>query len=148
MSTVAGGIITDDVLNNLFPDVTGPQSTAGATHWRCIYIHNNHGSLTLTNAKIWIAQDTASGNDEIDIGVDPTATGSNTTTTVTEQPTGTTNPAGITATHPTTSGTGLALTDIPFGSKKAVWIRRVVQPGAAAFTNNNFQLQVSGETLA
>jgi len=150
MSTVSGGIITDDVLNNLFPDVTGPQSTAGATHWRCIYIHNNHATLTLTNAKIWIAQDTTSANDEIDIALDPVAIGSNTAVTVTDTSTGSSTPAGISipGTRPSSSGTALTIGDIPATSKKAMWVRRVVQAGASAYTNNNFQLQVSGETLA
>lgn len=150
MSTVAGGIITDDTINNLFPDVTGPQSTAGATHWRCIYVHNNHGSLTLTNSKIWIASDTSSGNDEVDIALDPTAIGSNSTITVTQDSTGTTNPTGVSlpGTRAASSGTALIIGDIPFSSKKAIWVRRTVQAGAAAFTNNAFQLQVSGETLA
>lgn len=147
MSTAGGGIIADNTLNNLFPNVSGPQSTAGAIHHRCIYINNTHGSLTLTNAKIWIAQLTASSDDEVDVGLDPAAIGSDSTISVNETDTGTDTPPGVSYSRPTSSATAITIGDIPSGSKKAIWIRRTVNSGAAAFTNNSFQIQASGETL-
>ena len=148
MSTAGGGLIIDNTLNNLFPNVTGPQSSAGATHFRCIYIYNSHATLTFTNAKIWIAQLTASADDEIDIGLDPAAIGADSAINVTESPTGTSAPGGVTFTRPTTEGTAIAIGSIPALSKKAFWIKRTVNAGANAYTNNSFQLQSSGETLA
>jgi hypothetical protein len=148
MSTVAGGIIADNTLNNLFPNVSGPQSTAGSTHFRCIYLFNNHATLALTNAKIWIAQLTSSSDDEVAIGIDPAAIGANSGINVTETDTGTSAPGGVTFSTVTSSGTALVIGDVPAQSKQALWIRRIVNAGAAAYTNNSFQLQVSGETLA
>src|SRR5512134_252046 len=69
MSTVAGGLITTDVVNNLWDNVSGDESSAGDIEYRGIYIRNEHGSLTLTGAKIWISADTTSANDEVDIAL-------------------------------------------------------------------------------
>lgn len=148
MSTAGGGVIIDQTLNNLFPNITGPQSNAGATHFRCIYIYNAHATLTFTNAKIWIAQLTASADDEVDIGLDPAAIGSDSAINVTESPTGTSAPGGVTFTRPITEGTAITIGDIPALSKKAFWIKRVVNASANAYTNNSFKIQSSGETLA
>ena len=148
MSTAGGGVIVDNTLNNLFPNVTGPQSSAGATHFRLIYIFNNHATLTFTNAKIWITSLTASADDEVDIGLDPAAIGSDSAINVTETPTGTSAPGGVTFSRPITEGTAITIGSIPAQSKKGIWIKRVVNAGANAYTNNSFQLQASGETLA
>src|SRR5688500_20347584 len=76
MSTVAGGLITSDVLNNLFSGVSGPDSSTGRSHFRLIYLRNENGTITLTNPKVWIDLDTLSGDDEFDIGLDPALPGS------------------------------------------------------------------------
>jgi hypothetical protein len=148
ISTAGGGVIVDNTLNNLFPNVTGPQSSSGSTHFRCIYLFNNHATLTFTNAKIWIAQLTASGDDEVDIGLDPAAIGSDSAINVTETPTGTSAPGGVTFSRPITEGGAITVGDIPAQSKKAFWVKRTVNAGANAYTNNSFQIQASGETLA
>jgi hypothetical protein len=150
MSTAGGGVIADNTLNNLFPNVTGPQSSAGATHFRLVYLYNSHATLTFTNSKIWIAQLTASADDEVDIGPDPayTTPGTPSSINVTESPTGTSAPGGVSFSRPTTEGTAISLGNIPALSYVPIWIKRVVNAGANAYTSNSFQLQASGETLA
>src|SRR5688500_20261832 len=77
MSIVAGGIITSDVLNNVFGGVSGPDSSTGRSHFRLIYLRNENGTITLTNPKVWIDLDTQSGNDEFDIVLDRASPRSN-----------------------------------------------------------------------
>ena len=60
MSTQSGGIIVKTkTFNSIFDDVSGAEAAAGDIEYRCIYVHNNHGSLTLTSAKVWIETNTA-----------------------------------------------------------------------------------------
>jgi hypothetical protein len=131
MSTAAGGIITDNAANNVFDDVSGAESAAGDTEYRCIYVENN-GDQTLQNAVLWIA--TLSANSDVDeaVGLDPAAIGSDSTTTIANENTA---PAGVTFTQGTaidSKAEGLAIGNIPAGSKKAFWIKRIVSAGAAA----------------
>jgi hypothetical protein len=139
-----------DGLNFLFDNITGDQAATAApgyVDFRCIYIHNVGGgsSLPLLSAVIWISQDTSSSQDEVDIGLGTSIIGG------TEQgplSTEETVPTGVTFSHPTTKGTGLTIGDIPSSSHKAVWIKRRVDSGAAAFNNNSFIIRVEGDTQA
>lgn len=148
-ASLGGGIsnteITTNVINNLFDNVTGTESGAGDVEYRCIAIINTHATLTYIGAKIYIAALTSSSDDEIDIGLGTTAVG-----TADEQLVGSesTAPSSVTFSRPTTSGAALVIGDIPPGSHKSIWIRRTVNAGAAAFTNDNAQLMLEGETLA
>jgi hypothetical protein len=137
--------IADASQNNLFRDVTGPESSAGATGYRCIYLLNNHGSLTYLGAKVWLSSLTLSGDDEVDIGLGTTAVGTGSEQTIANE---TTPPTGVTFSRPVTTGTALVIGDIPAGSRKAIWIRRTVTAGAAAYTANQFTISATGETLS
>jgi len=44
MSTAVGGLITSGAANNLFDDVTGDESAAGDTEYRCFYVTNDHAT--------------------------------------------------------------------------------------------------------
>lgn len=138
--------ITDNVLTNLWDNVTGPESGAGDIEYRCIYIHNNHGSLTLLGAKVWISSLTASSDDEIDIGLGSSAVG-----TATEEQliaNESTAPTGVSFSRPTSAGAALVIGDMLTLEHKALWVRRTVNAGAAAYSNNVYTLTVEGETLA
>jgi hypothetical protein len=137
--------ITDNVLNNLWDDVSGDEGSVGDTEYRCFYVHNNHGTLTLQSPKIWISTDTTSANDEVDIGLGSSAVNATEQTVANEStaPTG-----GVTFSHPTTKTAGIALGDIPAGQHRAVWARRVVGASAAAIDNNAYNITVEGDSAA
>ena len=69
MSTVSGGIITSGTANDVWDDVTAPEAAAGDTEYRGLYLHNNHGSLTLQTSGIWIDSLTSSPDTEFDLGL-------------------------------------------------------------------------------
>lgn len=143
-STAGGGVITTDTINNVWDNVAGADSAAGDIEYRCIYILNNHGSLTLTAPVIWIDSNTASADTTVAIAIGSSAVNGTETAVANEN----TAPSGPTFSTPTSFGAGLALGDLAAGAHKAVWIRRTVTAGAAAANNDAYVLKVQGETAA
>jgi len=144
-----GGVVSsvevvDASDNNLFADVSGDDASSGVTHYRLIYVYNNHGSLTLQGAKVWISTDTTSSDDEIDIALAGEGLNVNAETIADED----TAPVGESFTHPTTKAGGLTLGDIPAGQYFGVWIRRVVGSSASAIAANSGIISVEGDTAA
>ena len=131
-------------LNDLFDDITGDENAAQTVDYRCIFIHNNHGSLTLLSPVLWIASE-VSGGANIALGVDTTAasviaSSSAQALLVASQ---TTAPSGVSFSSPTSKGTGLSLGDIPAGQCKAFWFRRTAT-NSAALNNDGVTIQVEG----
>ena len=136
-----GGVKSSTDASNYFDDVSSAEASAGDTEYRCVYVHNNHGSLTLIGAKVWIQANTPSGDTDVAIGLGTSAVNGTEQTVVDES----TAPTGVTFSQPTTFAGGLSIGGIPFGQHKAVWVRRVVNSGAAAYADS-FTLRVQGDT--
>lgn len=140
--------VSATTLNNLFDDISGSENAASTVDYRCIFVLNNHASLTLQSAVVYISSETAGGantaiaTDNIAVAAKGSATAQ--AATIANE---TTAPTGISAfSAPTTAGTGLALGNIGPGQVKAVWIRRsATASGAQA---DGFVLGVSGDTAA
>jgi hypothetical protein len=113
---------------NLFDQVESAEAAAGRVEYRCIYIHNANGTLTMQNSKIWIEANTPSPGTQIDVGVGAAAVGGTETAVANE----TTAPSGVTFASAPNEGAALALGDIPAGSHRGVWLRRTVVAGTAA----------------
>jgi len=147
MSTVGGGIITKTkTFNSIFDDISGAEALAGDIEYRCIYVHNNHGSLTLTSAKVWIETNTANAKDMIDIGLD--LAGKNGTADDIADESTAPSPA-VTFGHACTSyATGLSLGDMAFSEKYAIWIRRTITADMTADDDEWFTLKTQGDTAA
>lgn len=136
--------VVDNTDNNLFDDVSGDEHTAGDTEYRAIYVHNNHGSLTLIGAKAWRSAHAPGADTTVAIGVG-TAAVNGTEQTVADENTA---PAGVTfSTTAIDRATGLALGDIPAGQHKAIWIRRAVVAGSTPQAAATASVQAGGDTL-
>jgi hypothetical protein len=136
--------VTDNVDNNLFDDVSGAEHTAGDVEYRCIYVRNNHGSLTLTNAVVWIHSDTTGAESDISIAVG-TAAVNGTEQTVADESTA---PTGVSWSDAATSrAAGLSLGNLPFGEHKAVWIRRTITAGSTPQAADTCAVRAGGDTL-
>lgn len=144
MSTAGGGLITPGGTNNVWDDVSGAEAAAGDTEYRCIYIKNNHGSLTLQSAVLWIDSLTTSTSTEFDIALDPAAVGATATASTSDENTAPTG-GTVTFSRPTTKGAGLSIGDIPSQSRKAIWLRRTVTAGAASASDTG-SIRVEGDT--
>jgi hypothetical protein len=133
-------------LHDLFDIVTGRENAASTVDYRCIFIHNAHGTLTYENAVVWISSVIAGGAD-FAIGIDPTATSgiSSASAQAVQITNETTAPAGVTFSAPTTEGTGLSLGSLLPGECKAIWIRRTAT-NSAPKNNDGVDISFAGDT--
>jgi len=141
--------ITSASLNNLFDDVTGDENLADNDDYRCIFVHNAHGSLTWQAPKVWIISEVAGGATAT-IAIDDTlqTIASSTTTQALEIATVDTVPGGAIAfTGPVTKLTGLDLLDLTNGYCRAIWFKRLAAH-TAALNNDGVGIRVEGDTAA
>lgn len=140
--------VTDNSVGNVFDVITGAENAASTVDYRCVFVLNNHASLTLYSAAIYISSQVSGGADAA-IGVDTTAASTKTSSSAQAVSIAneTTAPAGISFSAPTTSGTALSLGDIAAGQVKAVWIRRTAT-NSAAVASDGCDLVIFGDTDA
>lgn len=139
--------ITDDTLGNIFPDVTGDETAVGVVRYRCIFVLNNHGSLTLQNTSVSVTSQ-ISGGSSVAIAIDNIAasakgSGSAQASVIASESVA---PSGVGA-----FGTGpLSVGSIAPGQVRAIWIRQsttagTTPPGVDGV--DNFVLTITGDTL-
>lgn len=137
-----GGVKSSTVVPlGLFDDVTSSESEAGDVEYRCIYVHNSHGSLTMQNSVVYIEQNTLL--DRIAIAAGSSAIGAIEQTIVDEGAA----PTGVTFSQPSAREDAIELGNIPPGQYKAVWIRRSVAASSGA-SNDTYNLRVECDTAA
>lgn len=141
---ISANQIVDAGLHNLFDIVSSAEASAGDNEYRCFYVKNNHGSLTLLNAKIWVQVESPSGDTDEEIGLGTSAINGTEQTVADEQ----TAPAGVTFAQANGEGAALAIGDIPPGEHKAIWVKRAVSAAAAAANNDGPTFRVGGDTAA
>lgn len=136
--------VVDNTLHNLFDQVSGTESNAGDTEYRCIYLHNGHGSLTAQNTHVYISSNTTSADDTFDIALAGEGLNATAETVANEN----TAPVGETFTAPATYAAGLDMTNVPTGQHYALWIRRTVNAAAGAIDSNAATLKFDCDTAA
>lgn len=146
-----GGFTSTTVLsagaNGLFDNVTGAENAASDVEYRAFDVLNNHATLTLESAVVYLSAEVAGGT-VVAIGVDPVGpvakgSGAQGASIADEQ----TAPAGVSFTAPTTVGTGLALGSIAPGQIRRVWVRRTAA-NTAAVDADGVTFAVYGDTAA
>lgn len=140
--------ITDATLNNLFDDISGDENAASDVEYRGYFVHNNHATLTWTTPVAWLSAEVAGGASAA-IAVDTTATSAvgaatQQMTTIADEGTA---PAGQTFSAPTTKASGLAVSNVPAGNVKGLWVRRTAA-NTAAVNNDGVTVRVEGDTAA
>jgi hypothetical protein len=140
--------ITDATLHNLFDIVTGPENAASEAEYRCIFVHNNHATLTWENVVVWLSAEVGGGAVAA-ISVDTTGitakgSGSAQAKTIANEDTA---PTSQTFTSPTTKGTGIAIGNIPAGSVQGIWVRRTTA-NTGAVNNDGVTIRCEGDTAA
>ena len=136
--------ITDATIANLFDNVSGAEAAAGDTEYRCFYVVNNHGSLTLQGAEIWIETNTPSDDTDVAIGLGSSAVNGTEQTVANES----TAPGSVTFSSAAGQGNALSIGDIPAGEHKAIWVRRTVGSSAEAYNSDSVVIRVQGDTAA
>lgn len=138
-SSLGGAKSSTAVPAGLFDTVGGDEAAAGDIEYRCVYIHNGHGSLTLIGATAAVQSDTPDAGTLIEVGLGTSAINGTEQTVANES----TAPAGV------TFGAGpVTLGDIPAGQHRALWMRRTVSAGASPVTGDGYTIRVQGSTAA
>jgi osmotically-inducible protein OsmY len=131
----------------LFDDVTASENAAGTVNYRAIDVLNNHATLVLRGALVYLGYISSTANVALAVdNVGPVAkTASVQGSSIANE---TTTPAGVGAfSTPTDATTGLALGDLSPGQIRRVWIRRTAA-GATATVDDSFTIYVVGDSDA
>lgn len=140
--------ITDATLNNLWDDVTGDENATSDVEYRCMFVHNNHATLTWQTVVCWISAE-VSGGANYAIGIDTTAATVNNSGTAQalEVANESTAPSGVSFSSPTTKAAGLSVGNLAAGYCRAIWIRRSAT-NSAALNNDGATVRCEGDTAA
>lgn len=120
-------------LNGMFDDISGAENAASTVDYRCLFVLNNHATLTAYNVVAYLSAEVAGGA-SVAIAIDNiTASAKGSSSAQAAQiGTETSAPSGVgTFSSPTTVGTGLSLGDIPPGQVRAFWVKRTAANSAA-----------------
>lgn len=159
--------ITTDTDNNLFDDVSGDEASDGDTEYRCLCIKNEHGSLDLTSAKVFLSDDTVGSGNTVSFAVEVPETANLTNGNAQQIANESTAPTSINTTNH--NGTGSGVSDWSTATTKAggvalnigdhdadlgqgeiifVWVKRVIGTGASAASAIDFAVKIEGDSAA
>lgn len=127
--------IQSDTMENLFPNVTAAQISAGYTDYLCVYLWNDNVLDTMFSVTVFLVQP-SSPSTTISIGADPAGPGGTATTIANI----TTAPAGVSF-----SSGPINLGNLTPQQTAALWIRRVVTAGASVLQIDNFEISVTAQ---
>ena len=141
MSTVSGGIIVTNVLNNDMDDITSAEASSGITIYHNYYYKNEHGSLTYISPKFYIDTQTNSGDTSVAMALVAEAKNVATTRLTNE----TTAPSGITFSTPANYAGGIAIGSLDSGDYRGIWVKYIVGSSASAVLDA-YTLGIQGDS--
>ena len=141
MSTVAGGIIVTNVLNNDMDDITSAEASSGIIIYHNYYYKNEHGSLTYISPKFYIDTQTNSGDTSVAMALVAEAKNVATTRLANE----TTAPSGITFTTPANYAGGIAIGSLDAADYRGIWVKYIVGSSASAVLDA-YTLGIQGDS--
>lgn len=138
---------TSNSLHNLFDVISSTENADEEDEYRCLFIHNNHDTLTFSAIYVYILSQ-VSGGANIAIGVDTTAASDigESSAQALEIANENTAPVGVAFSSPTTFETGLSIGDLAPDECRAIWIRRTATD-SDAMSNDGVTLRFKGESL-
>lgn len=152
-TSLGGYISTTQVsgtpLDNLFADLSGDDNANSVVDYRCLFVHNNHGSLTLQTAVVWLSAIVGGGTTKT-IAVDSAGITALASSPAQAAVIGsrTSAPSGVGSfSAPTTKGAGLSLGNIGPGQVCAIWVKRAAA-NTSALNNDGITISVGGDTAA
>ncbi len=134
----------------MFDDISGAENAASTVDFRCIFVLNNHPTLTLINPVVYLSAEVADGA-VVAIAVDNIAASAKGSSSVQAATIANelTAPSGTGSfSSPTTPATGLSLgASLAPGQARAVWVRRSAA-NTGPVNNDGVTLAVYGDTAA
>lgn len=139
---MSANALSGTALNNLFDNVSPAEATAGSTEYRMIDVYNS-GDTTAESVELYCSSNTTSTSTTLHLGYDatnsPHISGASLETLANE----TTAPASPVITFADrTTGSKLALPNIPAGEAVRVAVKRIVTAGATNTANDTATLAV------
>lgn len=138
--------ITDASLHNLFDVISGAENAESDIEYRCFFVHNNHGSLTLQNAVVWLSAEVGGGAAAAiavdDLAASPIGQAGAQADEIADEDTA---PSGESFSSPTSKGTGLSVGNIAAGYCRAIWVRRTAAD-TGPLDNDGVTIRVEGDT--
>lgn len=116
--------------NNVFDTFSGAETAAGGTFYHCLYVKNEHASLTAQNVELYIDSETAHAGVNVEIGLGSSAVNAQEQTIQDEE----TAPSGVSFSEADGEENALVIGDIPAGQHKAFWVKVTIAPGTTAKT--------------
>lgn len=141
----------DVALDNLFPDLTGPQNAASQVDYQCLFVFNSDTTTSITNIYAWIPSSSITGPVDWAVGAD--TTGTSAYNSFSAQAGYITSPTIVPSTVMTwyapslASSGGAAMGTIGPQDVAALWIRRTAT-NSPAFTGAGFDLQVTFDVVS
>lgn len=114
--------LSGTAMNNLFDNVSPSERTAGDTEYRALTLVNT-GDATAEGVALYMDSETSNADTALDFGLDSG------TQTIGDEDTAPSSPT-ISFAH-YTSASKLDISDINFGNEQRIWVKRIVQAGAA-----------------
>jgi len=136
-------------LNGLFDDISGAENAASTVDYRCIFVLDNHGTLTMLSTSAYLSAE-VSGGASIALAVDNVAASAkgSASAQADQIATETTAPSAVGAfSSPTTPATGIAMGDIAAGQVRALWVKRTAA-NTSAVDADGFTLGIACDTAA
>ena len=128
----------------IFSDITGDQTSAGRTVYRCVYVRNEDANANgWISPYMWLSTGAPATGVAVTIGLGAAAK-NGTESAVADE---TTAPAGVSFTAPTTKAGGIAVPTLSQNDFQAIWAKIVISAAAAA-ANVTFTLNIEGDTTA
>lgn len=137
---VSSTTIQDNVLHNLFRRVTDSEASSGITLYRCIAVKNTDGVDTMRNVVFYFVIDTTS-NDDFALYSKAQAAKNSVETAIANEFTAPTG-SNINFIASLNRDNGLKLGNLGPGEFINVWLKIVVNPGAAPFPDNKFKFRI------
>ena len=134
----------------LFDDVSGAENAANDVEYRCVFLLNNHLTLTYQASEVWLESQVGGGADlaiAVDgVGVVDLNTAAPQADEVADESTAPTGESFVAAAG---QGSAISIGDIPPQDCVAVWIRRSITGGPVPpVANDGGVLKISGDTAA
>jgi len=112
--------------NGLFDNISGTENAGNTVDYRCVFLLNNHATLTATSITVYLSSEVAGGA-SVAIALDNIAASAkgSASAQAAQIATETTTPTGVGSfSSPTTDAGGLSIGSLAPGQVKAIWVRR------------------------
>jgi hypothetical protein len=137
--------VANPIFNQVFRDFTDSERENGFQQCHCIFVRNEHATLTWTNIKMWFSAVTPNPATFTRMGMDPAGLNNPATTisNVMNEP-----PGVDLETRHNAESESIALPNLPPNGYVAIWILIELRPNGVNYPKDFFEIRIDGTTAA